>query len=58
MSNWYTHQVEKHYGIQCANEEMLQVVGRNNALGMFPRLRERIFMAGDRAEARRLQCML
>ncbi|KAF9446936.1 amidohydrolase 2 [Macrolepiota fuliginosa MF-IS2] len=59
MSNWYTHQLEHHYGADCSGNEKLQAIGWRNALDMFPQLRERIFAANNGTEgARRLQCML
>lgn len=59
MSDWYKQRVEDHYGVE-RTDERLRAIMRDNALGMFPRLRERIFAINhSRQEGyRRFRCML
>lgn len=46
MSGWYTRQLENHYSAGPEDEEKLQAIGLNNALRIFPQLRERFLTAG------------
>jgi hypothetical protein len=46
MLNWYTQQLENHYGSETQDEKFLAIV-RNNALKMFPRLHQRISISNS-----------